>query len=212
VAFASVAGQRLLREALAGNGGAVFYKLIEQFTTQSEPSYCGLGTLVVILNAMAVDPGRQWKGPWRWFSEELLDCCEPLESIAVRGITIDRFACLAACNGATAVVHRALESGERTRSSSAVGAADGEAGEPAELHAFRETVRAICAGEAPPATSSDGCCAGAGSGYCYSWRGLLRHGVPGRRRGSRPRRRAAARLPRRVVLAQNISADGGRAL
>jgi hypothetical protein len=113
---------------------------------------------------MAVDPGRQWKGPWRWFSEELLDCCEPLESIAVHGITIDRFACLAACNGATAVVHRALESGERTRSSSAVGAADGEAGEPAELHAFRETVRAICAGEAPPATSSDGCCAGAGSG------------------------------------------------
>ena len=160
VAFASVAGQRLLREALAGSGGALFFKLMEQFSTQSEPAYCGLGTLVVILNALSIDPGRQWKGPWRWFSEELLDCCEPLESIAAHGITIDRFACLAACNGATAVVQRAVESGKRSHSSGA----GGEAEEPSELRAFRETVRAICAGETPPAAASGSCCGGGGGG------------------------------------------------
>jgi len=31
------------------------------------------------LNALSIDPGRVWKGPWRWFSEEMLDCCTPLE-------------------------------------------------------------------------------------------------------------------------------------
>lgn len=45
----------------------------------SEPAYCGLGTLAMVLNALAIDPQRIWKGPWRWFSEELLDCCSPLE-------------------------------------------------------------------------------------------------------------------------------------
>jgi hypothetical protein len=33
----------------------------------------------MVLNALAIDPQRIWKGPWRWFSEELLDCCSPLE-------------------------------------------------------------------------------------------------------------------------------------
>lgn len=32
-----------------------------------------------VLNALAIDPGRTWKGPWRWFDESMLECCEPLE-------------------------------------------------------------------------------------------------------------------------------------
>lgn len=51
------------------------------------------------LNAMAIDPERVWKGVWRWYSEELLDCCAPLDVVRKQGITIDQFCCLARCNG-----------------------------------------------------------------------------------------------------------------
>lgn len=77
-----------------------YFPLAEQFHTQSEPSYCGLGSLVVALNALAIDPGRLWKGSWRWFGEEMLDCCIPLEEIRRRGLEMDELACLARCNGA----------------------------------------------------------------------------------------------------------------
>lgn len=39
-----------------------FYKLISYFQTQSEPAYCGLASLSMVLNALAIDPGRKWKG------------------------------------------------------------------------------------------------------------------------------------------------------
>ncbi|CAE8712165.1 unnamed protein product [Polarella glacialis] len=87
-----------------------FFRLIEQFHTQDEPSFCGLGTLTMVLNAMNVDPGRTWKGPWRWFRETMLDCCEPLERIQLNGITFIPLACLARCNGAFVDTHRADES------------------------------------------------------------------------------------------------------
>ena len=47
------------------------------------------------LNALQIDPDRLWKGPWRWFSEELLDCCTPLDDVKTRGITFEEFVCLA---------------------------------------------------------------------------------------------------------------------
>jgi glutathione gamma-glutamylcysteinyltransferase len=52
-----------------------YFPLAEQFHTQSDPSFCGLGSLVGVLNALAIDPERLWKGSWRWFAEDLLDCC-----------------------------------------------------------------------------------------------------------------------------------------
>ena len=39
---------------------------------------CGLSCLSMVLNTLEVDPGRKWKGIWRWFSEEMLSCCAPL--------------------------------------------------------------------------------------------------------------------------------------
>lgn len=70
-----------------------------QFHTQNEPAYCGLGTLTMVLNAFSIDPGRTWKGVWRWYSEELLDCCIPLDLVKKKGITMDQFICLSRCNG-----------------------------------------------------------------------------------------------------------------
>lgn len=39
-----------------------FYRLVSNFQTQSEPAYCGLASLSMVLNALAIDPGRKWKG------------------------------------------------------------------------------------------------------------------------------------------------------
>ena len=39
-------------------------------------------------------------GQWRWFDDNMLDCCEPLEKVQVSGISFSKVACLAHCNGA----------------------------------------------------------------------------------------------------------------
>jgi glutathione gamma-glutamylcysteinyltransferase len=115
VPFASDEGRTLFREALAEGHMEGFFALAEQFHTQADPAFCGLASLVVVLNALGVDPGRLWKGPWRWFSEELLDCCAPLERVRERGLAIDEVACLARCNGADARVERHAAGLERLR-------------------------------------------------------------------------------------------------
>ena len=48
-----------------------FFPLTSQFQTEVEPVYCGLTTLCVILNALEIDPGRNWNAPWRFFGEEM---------------------------------------------------------------------------------------------------------------------------------------------
>ncbi|XP_021763267.1 glutathione gamma-glutamylcysteinyltransferase 1-like isoform X2 [Chenopodium quinoa] len=44
--------------------------------------------------------GYMFLGPWRWFDDSMLDCCEPVEKIKANGITFSKVACLAHCNGA----------------------------------------------------------------------------------------------------------------
>lgn len=135
VPFASPEGRALFDEARATGGMEAFFQLIEQFHTQADPAFCGLGSLVVALNALGVDPGRLWKGPWRWFSEELLDCCLPLASVRERGVTLDELACLARCNGARAEVRRPDTSTE-TDLRAAVVAAAGSSVDPALIVAY----------------------------------------------------------------------------
>ena len=99
-------GRRLFREALEQGSMECYYPLAAQFTTQADPAYCGLGTLTMVLNALNIDPGRIWKGPWRWYSESMLDCCISLSIVQQQGISLDTFACLARCNGAAATIVR----------------------------------------------------------------------------------------------------------
>lgn len=106
IAFSSTQGREVFREALGMGGMAGYFPLAEQFHTQAEPAFCGLGTLVIILNALSIDPKRIWKGVWRWYVEEFLECCQPLSSIKEHGITFDEFVCLARCNGAIATPYR----------------------------------------------------------------------------------------------------------
>ena len=112
VAFGSGEGRTLLVEALAQGTAESFHALVAHLHTQAEPAWCGLGTLVTTLNALEIDPGRVWKGPWRFFGEELLVCCKSLEVAAAEGLTLAEVACLAECNGAAVERFHALDGGE----------------------------------------------------------------------------------------------------
>ncbi|KAJ3026452.1 UNVERIFIED_CONTAM: hypothetical protein HDU68_005627 [Siphonaria sp. JEL0065] len=96
--FNSAEGKQLLKECLSRGSAESFLQLSGNLTHQSEPAYCGLGSLAIVLNALEVDPNRPWKGAWRWYDETLLDCCHSLDTIKQKGITFDEFASLAGCN------------------------------------------------------------------------------------------------------------------
>ena len=81
-----MAGKQYLRAALMGNSAECYFRLAEAFHTQSEPAFCGLATLVMVLNALEVDPGRKWKQNWRWYDESMFACCIDLEQVKKDGI------------------------------------------------------------------------------------------------------------------------------
>lgn len=145
IAFSSLEGRTVFAEALASGGLDGYFPLAEQFHTQSDPAFCGLGSLVVALNALGIDPGRLWKGPWRWFSEELLDCCVPLPVVQKRGLDVEELACLARCNGAEVEL---------------------EHGDPSNLDAFRAALAAAARGTGVLVVSYDRAALGqTGSGH-----------------------------------------------
>jgi glutathione gamma-glutamylcysteinyltransferase len=74
-------GRMLFQEALQNGYMQSYFMLAEHYLTQDEPAFCGLSSLVMVLNALLIDPGRVWKAPWRWFHEAMLNCCEPLDVI-----------------------------------------------------------------------------------------------------------------------------------
>lgn len=62
-------------EATQGGTMEGFFKLISYFQTQSEPAYCGLATLAMVLNALSIDPGRKWKGTFHCLGKILSNFC-----------------------------------------------------------------------------------------------------------------------------------------
>ncbi|CAN1192913.1 Glutathione gamma-glutamylcysteinyltransferase 2 [Linum perenne] len=54
--------KQIFNEAFEDGTMEGFFKLISFYQTQSEPAYCGLASLSMVLNALAIDPGRKWKG------------------------------------------------------------------------------------------------------------------------------------------------------
>jgi len=79
----------------------------------------------MVLNSLNIDPRQQWKSdaPWRWYSEEMLNCCIDLESIRISGITFTTFNCLARCQGL---------------------AVDARFGSDSTIDKFREAVKKAC--------------------------------------------------------------------
>jgi hypothetical protein len=101
-ALDSPRGHVLLVQALQRGTAASYIPLTQHFTNQSEPAFCGVTTLLTVLNALAVDPGTRWRGGWRYFGDEdvlLSRCCLSAASIRRVGISMPEFAQLAACQG-----------------------------------------------------------------------------------------------------------------
>ncbi|KAJ1668064.1 hypothetical protein IW140_000770 [Coemansia sp. RSA 1813] len=94
VSFTSAEGRKLFKEALNAGYAEGYFNLAGNFTVQSEPAYCGPSSLAMVLNALEVDPGRTWKGVWRWYSDELLESCRTESELKASGITFDQFLCL----------------------------------------------------------------------------------------------------------------------
>lgn len=108
IELASQEGKRRFAESLAAGTAEAFFPLVSQYQTQSHPAFCGLTTLTIILNALAIDPARVWMHPWRWFTESLLECCVELDDAKARGVTLDKLAQIGRCNGADVRVFRGL--------------------------------------------------------------------------------------------------------
>ena len=113
VDYRSTESKNRLCRSLQSGLAVPYLALSSCFNTQAEPAFCGLSTLAIILNSLRIDPQRVWKTIWRWYSEELLECCRPLEDMKVSGITLDEFVCLADCNGASASLVRPVDSKEQ---------------------------------------------------------------------------------------------------
>jgi len=112
IALSSSQGKKLLSDTMKKETCESYFPLIEQFLTQSDPSFCGLTTLAMVLNALSVDPRVRWKGIWRWFDEDLLlkGCCLRKQRIQKVGITMEEFQMLGRCQGAKIEIKRANDS------------------------------------------------------------------------------------------------------
>ncbi|KAG0347683.1 hypothetical protein BG005_011947 [Podila minutissima] len=104
--FTSASGKRLFKDMILAGTGENFFRMVTSFNTQSDPAFCGVSSLSMVLNALEIDPRKQWRGVWRWYSDEQLDCCATIEEMKLKGITFNQFACLARCH-AKVIVKRA---------------------------------------------------------------------------------------------------------
>lgn len=92
ISLESEEGQALAREALARGWARGFFPLITNFASQSDVSMCGPASLAMVLNALRLDPGRTWRSPWRWWSDEMFACCEEsLREMKSAGVTLELF-------------------------------------------------------------------------------------------------------------------------
>lgn len=112
IALSSPVGKSLLVNSISSRSAESYFPLVEQFLTQSDPAYCGLTTLAMVLNALSIDPEVQWKGIWRWFDEELLiknSCFLDRKMVKEDGIIMEEFSALGHCHGADIEIKRTSE-------------------------------------------------------------------------------------------------------
>jgi glutathione gamma-glutamylcysteinyltransferase len=112
IALSSIEGKKLFREALDSGGMESYFPLAEQFITQSDPSFCSISSLAMVMNALNFDLKRIWKGSWRWVTEEMLQCnsqavCgHSISKVQQSGLSFSEFESLARCHGVKISPHR----------------------------------------------------------------------------------------------------------
>eukprot|EP00192_Tetraselmis_astigmatica_P021679 CAMPEP_0117664506 /NCGR_PEP_ID=MMETSP0804-20121206/9260_1 /TAXON_ID=1074897 /ORGANISM="Tetraselmis astigmatica, Strain CCMP880" /LENGTH=292 /DNA_ID=CAMNT_0005471751 /DNA_START=177 /DNA_END=1055 /DNA_ORIENTATION=+ len=116
-------GQEIFGEAFSGQGNTrPFFPVIQELMTQDTESYCGATTLLTILNALGVDPGRKWTPSvpdWDWYGDITMlkglswngickggnQCCMAKEALDYMGMSLSQWVCLAARNNLTVTTH-----------------------------------------------------------------------------------------------------------
>jgi len=109
--FSSPEGRELFQNSLASQNAEAYFPLAEQFLNQSDPAFCGITSLVMVLNAMGVDPNVRWKGGWRWYgSEDMIfnSCCISPDKVKKQGISMEEFRELGRCQGLNIELKRAV--------------------------------------------------------------------------------------------------------
>ena len=62
ISLNSIAGKNLFKQSILDGRAEIFFQLSGNFSSQSEPAYCGLVSLSMVLNSLNVDPLKRWKG------------------------------------------------------------------------------------------------------------------------------------------------------
>ena len=149
IAFDSNEGKQRFMYALQNDCAESYFPLSQQFLNQMDPAYCGVTTLVLILNALAIDPNVRWRGGWRWYGDEqmLLErCCIEKERVEREGITLEQFSGLARCQGVEVIKKRPLcDRGEQQQHQNKPSLLDAH-----DIHEFRNDI--INAVRMPPKT------------------------------------------------------------
>lgn len=112
IQFSSPEGRKLFKEALLDENAETFFPLAEQFLNQSDPAYCGVTSLIMVLNAIGIDPNLRWKGGWRWYGNEdmiLNSCCINSERVRRAGILMEEFQSLGVCQGLEIEMKRPID-------------------------------------------------------------------------------------------------------
>ena len=102
VNFTSEKSKEMLRRAIKNNLANPFFDIIDQYSTQSDPAFCGLTNLRIMLNTLKTDPKKKWKGIWRWYSDQNISCIN-YENIIDYGMTLSEWALLFKCNAKNSI-------------------------------------------------------------------------------------------------------------
>jgi len=113
VALDSQEGKRLLFESEASTA---YFPLTEQFVTQQNQAFCGVASLVMVLNALRMPaPASEELAPFTAFDQQNIftsqtEAAVPRALIEEQGMTLDQLGALARASGLKAEVHHASDS------------------------------------------------------------------------------------------------------
>ncbi len=113
ISLASPEGRTMLIESTAREA---YWPLSLQFVTQKDPAYCGVATMVMVLNALGVAaPPAAGFEPFRAFTQDNLfnpstEAILPQKVLAENGMTLDQLGRLIKAYGVSAEVHHADDS------------------------------------------------------------------------------------------------------
>jgi glutathione gamma-glutamylcysteinyltransferase len=102
-----VLGKAIFREALDEGHCESFFTLIQHFITQNDISTCSTASMAMMLNALKVDPGENWKGIWRWYDDYNIQHMHP--SKIKEGLTLKEFNDLAGLNSVRSMAFSPLK-------------------------------------------------------------------------------------------------------